>query len=239
LTVDRDGGMSRELTTDLAVLERLVAPSGKDVLDVGCGAGRLVRQLTERGARVVGLEVSAEQLAPALAADDGLGARYEVGVAQALPFADASVDVVVFMRSLHHLPVAEQTPALREARRVLRAGGVVYAAEPLPEGNFYELTRLVEDELEVRRAAQRALAGAAEVGLVGVTTVEYEIDGRYPDVEAFRALMVGAEPERAPIFEARAEEIAQTFARLGEPTGEGDGRRFRQPLRADLLRADS
>jgi hypothetical protein len=43
----------REQTTDVSMLERLVAPDGKDVLDIGCGA--LVRELACRGARAIGL----------------------------------------------------------------------------------------------------------------------------------------------------------------------------------------
>ncbi|MFZ0039994.1 MAG: class I SAM-dependent methyltransferase [Solirubrobacteraceae bacterium] len=228
-------------TSDLAVLERLAAPAGKDVLDVGCGAGHLTRALTQAGARVVGLDVSADQLAPALAANAEAGAetrvKYVVGTAQALPLADAAFDLVVFMRSLHHIPVAEQTAALREARRVLAPGGLVYAAEPLPKGDFFELTSLVEDELEVRRAAQRALAAAAEVGLEPLETVEYEVTGHYPHVEAFRARIVAAEPEREPIFEARAGEIHAAFGHMGEPAQDGEGRVFRQPMLAQLLRA--
>ncbi|MGH2891270.1 MAG: class I SAM-dependent methyltransferase, partial [Solirubrobacteraceae bacterium] len=85
------------------MLERLAAPVGRDVVDVGCGDGSLVRRLVKLGARVTGVEVSAEQLRSATEADDGSGASYLVGRAQALPLADGSVDLVVFMRSLHHV----------------------------------------------------------------------------------------------------------------------------------------
>ena len=226
----------RERADDLAVLERLVAPAGKDVLDVGCGGGWLVRELVTLGARPVGLEVSDQQLASARAADGGAGARYVVGQAQAIPLPDRSLDVVVFMRSLHHVPMSAQTSALREARRVLRAGGVVYVVEPLPEGSFFELTSLIEDEFEVRAAAQRALQAATEIGLESVAALEYEIEGRYRDVDAFRARIVGADPEREPVFEARAGEVARAFTSLGEPIDGGAGRRFIQPQRAELLR---
>ncbi|HEY6397986.1 MAG TPA: class I SAM-dependent methyltransferase, partial [Solirubrobacteraceae bacterium] len=140
--------MTRELNSDLSVLERLVEPCGKDVLDVGCGGGGLARDLAARGARVIGIEISEAQLAPAIARDGGSGARYLVGCAQELPLDDASVDVVVFMRALHHVPVAELRLALCEARRVLRPGGAVYVAEPLAQGDYFALSSLVEDELE-------------------------------------------------------------------------------------------
>ena len=44
---------------------------------------------------------------------------------------------------------------------MIRPGGAVYVAEPLAEGNFFELTRMVDDETEVRAAAQAALAKAS------------------------------------------------------------------------------
>src|SRR5947209_18146137 len=85
----------REVSTDLEMLERLVAPQGREVVDIGCGAGALARALALAGARVVALEVSEEQLASALVADCGSGVRYVVGRAQALPLEDTAVDLAV------------------------------------------------------------------------------------------------------------------------------------------------
>jgi SAM-dependent methyltransferase len=225
-----------EPTTDTSMLERLVAPAGKDVVDVGCGGGGLVRDLAAAGARPIGIEISEEQLATARARDDGSGVSYLVGRAEALPLGDASVDVVVFMRSLHHVPAEHLSAGLREARRVLRPGGAVYVAEPLAQGDFFALTSLVEDELQVRRAAQEALAGAGQVGLARAVTVDYDVTVCLADVEAFRARTVSVDPARAPVFEARRQEIAAAFERLGTP-GERPGERcFVAPMRADVLR---
>ena len=67
--------MLRELTTDLEMLERFAQPSGKDVVDIGCGGGALVRELGW-GARVTGVEISESQLANAAARDPDGDARY-------------------------------------------------------------------------------------------------------------------------------------------------------------------
>ena len=229
--------MPTEPLTDTSMLERLVAPAGKDVVDVGCGGGALVRELAAAGARPVGIEVSEEQLANARARDDGNGgARYLVGRAEALPLEDASVDLVVFMRSLHHVPPEHLAAALREAHRVLRPDGAVYVAEPVAEGDFFALTSLVEDELEVRRAAEAALADSADAGLERAVTVDYDVIVCLPDVDAFRARTVSVDPERGPVFDARRDEIAAAFATLGTP-GERPGERcFTVPMRADVLR---
>jgi ubiquinone/menaquinone biosynthesis C-methylase UbiE len=225
------------LATDLSMLERSVEPAGRDVVDIGCGGGGLVRDLVRLGARAVGVEVSERQLASALARDRDSGARYLVGSAQRLPLPDACMDVAVFMRTLHHVPPAELAPALREARRVLRPGGAVYVAEPLAEGDFFTLTSLVEDELEVRAAAQSALAQAAQALLERVSTVDYDVRVSIADLGALRSRVVSVDPERAARFDARAPELAEAFERLGA-AGEKHGERcFTQPMRADLLRA--
>lgn len=225
----------REVSTDLSILERFVHPRGREVLDIGCGAGALARALAGAGARVLALEVSEEQLAPALAGDGGSGVRYVVGCAQALPLEDAAVDVAVFMRTLHHVPAQDMTQALEEARRVVRPGGTVYVAEPLCEGEFWALTSMIEDEFTARQAAQAALARALDVGLESVGTVEYEVRLRLAGVEQFRELTVSVDPSRAEIFTARSSELTEAFERMGEP-GERPGERcFLSPTRVDVL----
>jgi SAM-dependent methyltransferase len=228
--------MSREVITDLAMLERLIEPAGKDVLDIGCGGGALVRELEGRGARMVGVEISDMQLSAALARDGGSGARYLVGRAQALPLGDGSVDVAVFMRALHHVPPANLMGALGEARRVLRRDGAVYVAEPLAEGDYFALVSLVEDELEVRAAAQKALAEASLAGLDRAITVEYDVRLRIADLAMLRRRIVSVDPGRAAIFDAREAELAEAFKRLGEDGEQAGERCFLQPMRADLLR---
>jgi SAM-dependent methyltransferase len=191
-----------------------------------------VRQLARRGARVTGLEIAERQLGQAR--DHGVG-RFVVGRAEDLPLDDDSLDVVLFMRSLHHVPQPAMVPALAAAERVLRPGGLVYVAEPLPEGDYFELVRIVDDETDVRAAAQRALADCARAGLERMRTLEYEVGAISSGIATLRKRIVDVNPERAAVFDAHADELAEAFVRLGDER-EG-GRWFTQPMRADLLRA--
>lgn len=227
--------MPREVTTDLAVFERLVNPQGRVIVDIGCGGGGFVRALARLGAHPIGIEISEAQLAAALADDQGSGARYLVGRAQELPLGDGSVDVAVFFKSLHHVAPEDLPAALAESRRVLRSEGVVYVAEPLSEGDYFRLVAMVEDEVEVRAAAQRALARAPAAGLTRQTTVDYEVEVRIDGLAALRTRIVSVDPDRAAVFDARRAEIGQALAELGTPTGRGQERSFLQPMRADVL----
>lgn len=223
-------------TTDIEVLRRHAELADRDVLDVGCGQGRLTRELAALGARVTGVEISEQQLAAARAAEDGTGTtRYLVGRAEALPVEDDSVDLVVFRASLHHVPPDQMQTALAEAARVLRPGGLVYAAEPLAEGDFYALVAIVADEDEVRDAAQRALAAAASVGLRHVATEDYELESHAHDLDALRRRLLAVDPERVGVFDAHRDELERRFRALGEPAEEG-GRRFAEKVRAVVLR---
>lgn len=92
------------------LLSALNLPGDLDVLDVGAGEGRLLHCLSRRGhtGKLSGLDPVPAQ-----------GVRR--GVAEALPFKDASFDVVLMVRMLSHCLNPGQ--ALAEARRILRPGG--------------------------------------------------------------------------------------------------------------------
>jgi ubiquinone/menaquinone biosynthesis C-methylase UbiE len=216
------------------LIDELLDVRGRDVLDVGCGEGWLVRRLASAGARVVGLDPLAVALERARR--DGTSdssARYVDGTAQALAFPTASFDVVVFFNSLHHVPTESMDAALAEAGRVLRPSGVLYVQEPLAEGRFFELMRSVEDETQVRAAAQAALSRAAQGRLVELACREAVAPTRLADFDAFRALMISVEPARAAAFDEQEVALRAAFERLGRPA-EG-GYEFDQPFRVNLF----
>ncbi|MFC4335770.1 class I SAM-dependent methyltransferase [Salininema proteolyticum] len=97
------------------------APSSPAVADIGCGNGRYTESLRER---FPAAEVTAVDLSPGILAD--LDGPKVVADAQDLPFADESLDAVLAMHMLYHVPDVDR--ALREFSRVLRPDGVLLAS---------------------------------------------------------------------------------------------------------------
>jgi SAM-dependent methyltransferase len=103
-----------------------------DVLDAGCGAGRMLPVLAAAGCRAVGVDLSAGMVRRARQDHPGFDTR--VGSLTALPFPDGSFDGVLSWYSTIHLPDERLPPAVGEVRRVLRPGGHVLVAFQVGEG---------------------------------------------------------------------------------------------------------
>ena len=154
---------------------------GKRILDVGCGDGSLVRLMTREGARVTGLECSEGQIDRARGAKTVCDEIYLFGYGENLPLCEESFDVVIYFNALHHVPLGSQIPALQEAHRVLKHGGLLYVQEPIAEGSYFEVTRMIDDETEVRASAYRALRSVVSSGLfVEELEMEYLAPISYP-----------------------------------------------------------
>jgi SAM-dependent methyltransferase len=122
---------------------------GKTMLDVGCGTGENIIPLIERGARVIGVDISPELIALAqervkranLRATVQVGSAYETG----LP--DASIDVVFCMSLIHHLDIARFRD---EMSRILVPDGTIVLKEPIRFSRGYaRLRNLLPDRDDI------------------------------------------------------------------------------------------
>jgi SAM-dependent methyltransferase len=114
----------------------LLPAAGGRTLEIGCGEGRVVRDLAARGHRVVGIDSAPTMLAAAREADpDG---EYVLADAAALPFADGEFDLVVAYNSL--MDIEDMAGAVREASRVLVPDGrlCLCITHPLADAGGFE-----------------------------------------------------------------------------------------------------
>ena len=142
---------------DLQTLVQVGAfTGGERVLDVGTGAGHTALAVAPHVAEVVGLDLTPEMVASAtaLAGERGLtNVTFREGDATALPFADASFDIVTNRQSAHHY--GDPAKATAESARVLRPGGVFVLIDTIsPEDpaldTYLNCVELLRDASHVR-----------------------------------------------------------------------------------------
>ena len=96
------------------------------VCDLGCGPGHVARYLFERGANVVGVDLSPAMIERARALTPEV--RFEVGDMRALDVPDGAWQAIVAFYSIVHFRTAELPVVFREMRRVLAPGGFIVLA---------------------------------------------------------------------------------------------------------------
>lgn len=114
-----EGDFSRRAILDPPMLERVALAGATNALDLGCGEGRFCRLLGAQGPATSGIDPSPALISEARRLDPR--GDYRVAMAEALPFADASFDLVVAYLSL--IDIADLKASIGEAARVLRPGG--------------------------------------------------------------------------------------------------------------------
>jgi len=125
------------------LLELIGSPAGLRILDAGCGDGVLATALAEHGADVTGIDADPRMLAAARARAETriLPIAFADGDIGALPFPDASFDVVVAVTVLCFVPDTQH--AVREMTRVLRPGGRLVIGE-LGRWNLWAAKRRIK-----------------------------------------------------------------------------------------------
>lgn len=154
-----------ELERVRRILADRLAP-GSAVLDVGGATGIHARWLAAQGHAVTMIDPVPEQVA--IARQDGTFAA-DVGDARSLEFDDSGFDAVLLFGPLYHLITPEdRLTALREAVRVLRVGGQVFAAA---------ISRMAAATDLILGSGFRSLPGAALVKLLETGQNSPEIEG--------------------------------------------------------------
>lgn len=163
-----------------AVRERTIAlaniSTGEAILDVGCGTGELTRRARERtGAqgRAIGIDPAPEmiQVARRNAATARLEIDFRVGVVEALPFPDATFDVVLSSLMMHHLQGELKQAALTEIYRALKPRGrLVIVDLKRPTGRLGKMTAALMMHGGMKSGVQELAPLVEAVGLTNVET---------------------------------------------------------------------
>lgn len=221
------------LTNEAELLEQLLPLKGAAVIELGCGRAEKTRHVAQFAASVLALEVDEIQLANNLEIDDLPNVRFERGGAERIPAEDASADIVLMFKSLHHVPLELMEQAFAEIRRVLRPGGLAYLSEPVYAGDFNEVLRLFHDERAVREAAFAAVQRAVASGRFALETEQFFLQPmHFDDFDHFARQVIGVTHTNHNLSPDLFERVRASFERHMT----ADGADFRMPIRVDLLR---
>ncbi|MFL5251806.1 MAG: class I SAM-dependent methyltransferase [Rhodopila sp.] len=220
-----------------ALLDAALIGPGQPVLDVACGPGFTTASAAARGAAVRGLDFSAAMLEVARARHPGID--FDQGNAEALPYPDGSFDAVISNFGIHHVP--RPALALRQARRVLRSGGMLaFTIWTAPDENIawklvFDAIRLCGDPAASKAPApgggfatpadcHAALqeAGFAGIGSNKVHGVWHQANGR-----ALLDVLCAGTARMAALIAAQAEDalpaISAEIDRLATPYRDTNG----------------
>jgi ubiquinone/menaquinone biosynthesis C-methylase UbiE len=217
------------------IYNRLLALDDAHILELGCGTAVHTREIASGGTgrRITALEVDEIAHGRNLQIDDLPNVTFSLAGAEAIPLDDASVDIVLMFKSLHHVPVEQMDVALREIRRVLKPGGVAYISEPIFAGAFNDILRLFHDESLVREAAFNSVRKAVDTGVFElVDQVFFNSPMQFESFADFEDRILKATHTQHNLGDDVYARVRERFASHVDD----DGARFLMPIRIDLLR---
>jgi len=226
---------SYQKASELDVMRENLPLEGARVLELGCGAARMTRQLASelRSGQIIATEVDRMQHQKNLLIDDLDNVEFVLGGAQAIDLPGESIDLVVMLKSLHHVPMDLMDNAMAEIHRVLRPGGLAYLSEPVYRGDFNDIMKLFHDEQAVRLAAFEAVRRAlAKGGFELVRQIFFDAPGHFEDFTDFENQTLKVTHTDHRIDAELYQRIRAAFERCMTPQGAD----FLKPMRVDLLK---
>lgn len=223
------------LLNEVKLMLEQLAFDGATVLELGCGKADKTRTLAQTGRvkEIIALEVDQIQHARNLQVTDLPQVSFRQGGAEAIPLPDASVDIVLMFKSLHHVPMAQMDAALREIARVLKPGGVAWISEPVYAGDLNEVFKLFHDEKIVREAAFAALCKAVEIGLLrSQAQLFFNTRSFFENFEQFDQRMIRVTHTDHQLAPELYQQVRDKFSSFLTP----EGATFQNPQRVDVLR---
>jgi len=210
--------------------------AGAFVVELGCGAAAATRQVavSKEIKSMLALEVdelqhakNIQQIIPKV--------TFKLGGMQEIPIEkNATVDAVLMLKSLHHVPADLHAQGFRQVHRVLKPGGKLYISEPVFGGSFNEILRLFHDEEKVRH---EAFASTVQVVDQGVFTLEREIhfqtERTFP--QGFQDMHDRVIRSTFNEFEIGNELLEKVKQRFNEHVDERGSATFMMPMRVTVL----
>jgi SAM-dependent methyltransferase len=137
------------------ITEKIIQHSelkNKDVLEIGCGNGRITALLAGKSKKLVAIDPDEKEIRKAKLNIKGVD--FQIGSGEKTLFLNSSFDLIIFTLSLHH---QNSRIAIKEASRILKDDGKILVIEPVVEGELEQVFALVHNENKDKIEAQNAI----------------------------------------------------------------------------------
>lgn len=151
---------------ELEVLTKYL--QGKEILEIGCGNGRLTFEIAKIAKSITGLDIDENRIETARERrEENYNINFIVGSGDSLGNMEGdSFDVVFYSLSFHHVPINSHLKSLQEAKRVVRKNGSIILYEPIIEGQLQQLFLLFEEEKKELLTVYETVKRAKELGII-------------------------------------------------------------------------
>ena len=224
------------LSSDRELIAQYLPLQNTTLLELGCGTAFATRKISEAypTVKIIATEVDRIQHEKNLQVSDLPNVSFRYGGVEAIDAEDASIDAVIMLKSLHHVPVDLMDKGFEEIARVLKPGGLAYISEPVYAGEFNEILCLFNDEKNVREAAFAAIERAVASGKFELAEeVHCNSISRFEGFGDFEHRILGATHSNFDVDDALFEKIKESFLPHIDSNGVAE---FANPLRVDILR---
>ena len=114
---------------------------GATVLEIGCGEGRITRDMAKYASRIVATDLNPAALEQAKKINSAKNIGFLFSSDGAPGFPENSFDIVIYTLSLHHIPKNKMVDNLCYSGSLLKKGGKIVVVEPGDGGSFMELKK--------------------------------------------------------------------------------------------------
>jgi SAM-dependent methyltransferase len=222
--------------SDQFLLPELINFDNANIVELGCGTAFVTRKLAEvwPTASIIAAEIDEIQHNKNLAITDLPNVSFQLAGMEKINADDRSIDAVIMLKSLHHVPGHLLQKGFAEVHRILRPGGHIYISEPVFDGDFNEILRLFNDEEQVRQVAFNAMVQAVESEqFTLVSEMHFLSKSVFADFSAFESRILNVSHSDFAIDDELYRKIKSKFEQYPDTDG---CKVFMNPTRVDLLR---
>jgi len=210
----------------------------KVFVELGCGSAGVAKSLVHafpETLEIKAFEVDKVQLEKNIASGiDCANLTFQYGGMQDIALEDESVDAVVMLKSLHHVPTELAEEGFQQVRRILKKGGKLFVSEPVFQGNFNEILRVFHDEEKVRGNAFEQLKKQVDNGNFQLEKeVHFVSSSNFPKgFEDFEERIIKSTHTHHQIDEDKLKIVKEKFEKHVKEDGSVQ---FFMPMRVDVL----